>query len=133
MKIELSKEETEEIFYNALCNAEGTGYMEGYGIELKVDRSQYKAAAEMLAETNRYRQFCYEDVLMHILRLGGSLTFVDREGRGEMNSTITLEDVHSRVNTAPAETLLNYANHCDDVSDADEILQTVFWKERIFA
>lgn len=131
MEITLAHAESEEFFYRALCNAVGTGYMNGYGIELTTDKKQYDEARTQLLNANE--SICYEDVLMQILRMGGSLTFVDHEGDGEMTSIIKLEDVHRFVEDTDPQVIINFINENDDVTDADAVLQTVFWKQQIFA
>jgi hypothetical protein len=135
MEITLSHSESEDIFYRALCNAVGTGYMNGYGIELTTDEKQYdEARAQLLTSSDITKEaVCYEDVLMQILRMGGSLTFVDHEGEGEMDSTIKLEDVHRFVEDTEPHSILNFINENDDAEDADAVLQTVFWKQQVFA
>jgi hypothetical protein len=130
MKIVLTPAEAEDIFYNSLCNAVGTGYMEGYGLRLQADRSQYKNSREHLERLGK--DTCYEDVLMQILRDGGSLTFVDIEGDGDMTRSITMKEVHERVEKIPISNLCNIHEETDDAADADIVLQTVFYEEVIF-
>ncbi len=130
MEIKLTKEEAEEIFYVALCNAVGTGYMEGYGISLKCNPILYQEAREVLI--GEEAETCYENILMQVLRDGGALTFVDHEGDGDMTRTITIADIHSRVEKAPIQNLVNIINENDDVGDADVVLQTVFFEDVIF-
>lgn len=132
MKIQLTIEESEEFFYNALCNAVGTGYMEGYGLKLTADRSQYKDCRDHLARINPDAEICYEDVLMQILRDGGTLTMEDVEGEGAYTSTITLADVHTRIEKTPVHCLINMHEGNDDAMDSDAILQTVFFEEIVF-
>ena len=132
MKVVLTHQESEEMFYSALCNAVGTGYMNGYGIELKCDRSQYKSSKEHLIETSVDKSPCYEDILMQVLRDGGELSFEDIEGEGEMTRSIKLSDVHKRVQKTPFRHLADTINQNDDAVTADVILQTVFFKEVVF-
>jgi hypothetical protein len=132
MEIVLTKQEAEDIFYNALCNAVGTGYMGGYGIELDCDRGQYKDSKERLTMATPNKFFCYEDVLMQVLRDGGQLTFIDHEGDGDMTRSITLQDVHERISKVPPSVIVNYNTLRDDVEDADIVLQTIFFEEVIF-
>jgi hypothetical protein len=65
--------------------------------------------------------------------MGGALTFVDHEGEGEMDSTIKMEDVHRFVEDTDPQAILNFINENDDAGDADAVLQTVFWKQQVFA
>jgi hypothetical protein len=124
MKILLTPEESEKFFYNSLCN--GLGYVSGYGIELTFADSHYKAARKKL------NQPCFEDVLMQILRDGKPLKIVDHDCDGEYNRTITLKDVHEKVQTTDAKWLLQMEHEEDDATTADCILQTVFFDEIIF-
>jgi len=131
MEIKLTEKESEQMFYDALCNAVGTGYMNGYGLELECERSQYKDSKEYLTHVMK-GNLCYEDVLMQVLRDGGKLTFVDREGEGDMTRGITLKEVHERVCKTNPHALLRILNEGGDASDADQLLQTVFFEEVIF-
>ena len=130
MKTQLTTLESEDFFYRALCNAVGTGYMEGYGLRMACDRSQYKSSQEHLVLTEQ--EHCYEDVLMQVLRDGGSLTFEDLECDGEYTCSVTMAEVHERVQLAPAEHLANLLTEDDDAETADVILQTVFFEDIIF-
>jgi hypothetical protein len=132
MEIKLTKKESEEIFYTSLCNAVGTGYMEGYGLRLTCDRSEYKDCRDHLQRTNPDTEICYEDILMQVLRDGGKLTFVDDECDGEYTSSVSLTDVHERVKNVEPQVLVNFNEEQDDASDADMVLQTVFFGEVIF-
>lgn len=137
MEIKLSKDECEVFFHNALCNAVSTGYMDGYGIEFVYDRGQYKASREHLVQVLEKAEsanaaVCTEDIWMQILRDGGSLTFEDIEGEGDMTRTITMEDVYARMPLVPNRTLIEMANEEDDASTADIILQTIFFEEIVF-
>jgi hypothetical protein len=133
MKIILTAEESEEYFYNALCN--GLGYISsGYGLELHVKDKDYKAAkANLLKEATAAKigVVCYEDVLMQVLKDGNKLTLLDEEG-GEDRWVVTLDDVHKKVQEAPANHLLDMVNGTDDAVSADVILQSVFIGEVIF-
>jgi hypothetical protein len=124
MKITLTPQESEEYFYNALCN--GLGYVCGYGLELDYENQDYNAAKNKLTNP------CYEDVLMQMLRDGNKLTLIDHEGEGDMTRSITIEDVHEQVQNTPLHHLTNMIEENDDAETADVILQTVFYKEIIF-
>lgn len=126
MKIVLTPQESEEYFYNALCNAEGTGYMNSYGIKMTFFNADY------LAAKNKLQSPCYEDVLMQMLRDGKELTYQDIEGEGDMTHSITLQDVHDRVQLTPIKHLTDMIEENDDAETADVILQTVFFKEIVF-
>lgn len=128
MKITLTPQESEEFFYNSLCNA--LDYIQGYGIVLKTKQAQYDAAKQALK--NKGNTPCYEDVLMEILRQNGTLKLKDIEGEGAMDAEITLADVHERVQQTPLVHLVAMINETDDAETADVIIQTTFYKEIIF-
>lgn len=130
MKIVLTLQESEEIFHASLCNAESTGYMAGYGLQLRWHEKSYKEAKERLKE--RGEDACQEDILLEILRGGGHLTYFDIEGGGGEPWPINLQDVHDKVSNAPIGTILRFAEEQDDAEDADVILQTVFMDGVIF-
>jgi len=133
MKLILTAAESEEYFHNALCN--GLDYIcSGYGLTLDVNDKDYKAAKENIfkeATAAKIGVVCYEDVLMQVLKDGNKLTLLDEEG-GEDRWTITLDDVHKKVQEAPANHLLDMVNGNDDAVSADVILQSVFIGEVIF-
>ena len=129
MNVNLTHTESEEYFYNSLCN--GLGYVtSGYGLELDYVSSDYQEAKTKLKETNE--GICFEDVLMQILKDGKKLTLIDIEGEDEMTRSITLEDVHDRVPLTPIDFLMEMINEQDDANTADVIIQTVFYNEIIF-
>jgi len=130
MRIVLEKKEAEEFFHNALCN--GLYYFSQYGLELTYKEQEYKKARATLLKPAPTRVVCYEEVLVQILRDGGKLTVIDHELDGEYNSSITLKDVHSRVAKTPFRYLYEMIEGDDDADTADQILQTVFFKEVIF-
>ncbi len=124
MEIKLTTQESEQYFYNALCN--GLGYMSGYGLSLNYDDADYKDAKAKLNSP------CFEDVLMQILKDGKTLIMVDDEGDNEYTKAITMSDVHHRVAIAPLSHLMDMINESDDATTADVILQAVFFNEIVF-
>lgn len=126
MKITLTHQESESIFFDALCNAVGTGYMEGYGLSVKYLDEHYDEAKGKLSRP------CYEDVLMQILRDGNSIMFIDHECDGEYDAVITLDMVHNRSNDADADTLLAMMNGEGDADTASNLLQYIAYNEVIF-
>lgn len=127
MKIILTPEQSEEYFFNALCN--GLGYIESsYVLDLRYDISQFEDAAKKLKEIRLSP--CYEDILMQILKDGHEINLYDIEG--EEDHIIKLKDVHDKVQNAPADKLLEMANENDDAVTADVILQSVFFGEVFF-
>ena len=134
MEIKLTNKESEDIFFNSLCN--GLGQMMCYDLELEYEALDYASARETLVKGASASELlspvgiCYEDILMQILRDGNSLTMVDLEG--EERYSINLQDVHERVQQAPASTLLEVIQERDDSDTADTILQQVFFGEVIF-
>jgi len=130
MQIKLENHESEEMFHTALCN--GLGYMSGYGLEFEFKKEDYESAKRNLREAAPDSTVCYEDVLMQILREGGSLTMTDVECDGAYTSSVSLADVHNRVQQTPAKFLMDMVNEQDDADTADVILQTVFFEEIVF-
>jgi len=124
MKITLTEKESEEYFYNALCN--GLGCMSDYGLSLVWDKKKYDASKAKLNSP------CVEDVFMQMLRDGYSITFEDEECEGEYTRSIGLKEVYDRVQKTPVEHLMNMVTENDDAVTADVILQTVFFEEVIF-
>jgi hypothetical protein len=131
MKIVLTPKEAETYFLNSLCNARG--YMRGYGLEIDIDGTSknYEKAKKSLKEKGE-EVIGYESVWMEVLRLGGTITCKDFENDGEYTRTISIKDIHERVEKTPAEWLLQMHNEEDDATTADCILQTVFFEEIIF-
>lgn len=129
MEIKLSHTKSETYFYNALCN--GLSYISGYNLELTYDENSYNDAKNRLKEKSPDIGLCYEDVLMEILRGGGTLTLEDRE-ENENNAIITLKEVHDRVSLTPLNHLTNMINENDDAETADCILQTVFLEDIVY-
>ena len=126
MKVTLEHHEAENICHTALCNGHGLSYC---GLEITYNQEEYKNAKESLQE--RGESICLEDVWMNILRRGGTLTLIDNES-GEDPSTITLQDVHAKVQDSPIQHLMDAINETDDGTTAEVILQSVFYGEVIF-
>jgi hypothetical protein len=124
MQIILTPQESEEFFYNAICN--GLSEMNGYGLEFKYNKDHYAQAKSKLTSP------CFEDVLMQILRDGNTFGFEDVECDGEYSKQITLEDVHTKMSSVDPERLLEMKNETDDAGTADVILQTIMYGEVIF-
>ena len=135
MKIVLDKEESEKFFHNAMCNI--GGIMSDYGLEFNYKESDYNKAKMSLQKkmhegTIKSGTICTEDVFMEILRIGGKLKFIDHEGDGLYTKSITLKDVHDRVQKTPLNHLTDMIEELDDAGTADQILQTVFFEEIVF-
>jgi len=124
MKITLTPQESENYFHSALCNS--LDYMSGYGLELDYEATAYKEARTKLDNP------CFEDVLIQLLKDGGTLTLVDIENEGDMTRSINIQDVHERVQHTPFSHLVDMVNEEDDATTGDVILQTVFFSEIIF-
>lgn len=128
MTIQLTPKESENYFHSALCN--GLGYIGGHGLSLNCSDLEYrKAKKELKAKDLKFT--CYEDVLLQILKDGGSLEIIDEE-EGYYTSSITLKDVHERVSKTDSRFLIQMEQGNDDAVTADCILQTVFFGEAIF-
>lgn len=125
MKILLTAQESEQIFYDSLCNGHQIAY---YGLHLEYDDKEYDKAKKRLVKKGESP--CLEDVWMEILRGGGMLTLIDEENELEP-SVITLHDVHERVQETDASHLLDAINENGDGVTADVVLQTVFYREVI--
>ena len=131
MTIILTPQESEEYFYNALCN--GLGYVQQYGLDLRYNVNEYKDAKLRLQSLKPNESICYEDVLMQILRDGGKLNLFDEEEQlDNEDNFITLEDVHERVAKTQTNHLLDMINENDDADTADVMLQQVFLGDIIF-
>jgi hypothetical protein len=124
LKVSLTNELSEEIFYNALCNS--LDYMcSSYGLDLKYKQSDYKNAKDKLSSP------CFEDVLMQMLRDGIKIGLKDIEG-GEDTVYITLDTIHERVKNVPLDHLLAMIDENDDADTGDVVLQIVFLNEIIY-
>jgi hypothetical protein len=132
MTINLTPQEAESHFYNALCN--GLGYIGDYGLELTYDDADYAVAKQNILQNKTAADIstvCYEDVLLQILRDGKTLTLIDNEG-GEDPAEITILHVHERVEKTPIRHLMNAITENDDAETADVILQTVFLGDIVY-
>ena len=130
MQIILTPQESENFFFDSLCN--GLGELSCYGLELKYEKADYQSAKRNLHEQDLEDSICFEDVLMQILREGGSLKFIDTECDGEYTRSISMVDVHARVAKTPIRHLVDQINENSDAVTADVILQTVLFEEVIF-
>jgi hypothetical protein len=127
--ISVSKEKSEELFYNALC---GAGVLAGYGLAMKRKEAEYKKAKADLAKEKSGSGVCLEDIWMKILRNGGSLALIDLEDDDNVVGSIVLNDVHERVQKTPAQDLLDAINENGDGRTDDVILQTVFLGDVVY-
>ena len=128
MNINLTHEESEAHFYNAICN--GLGELRYYDLELDYDAKEYKAAKQQLSDRQPDTQACWEDVLMEMLRSNNTLWIVDQND--SERHPITLDLVHERVQQTPVNHLMNAINENDDATTADCIIQTVIYGEVIY-
>lgn len=129
MEIILTPKESEEYFYNALCN--GLPYIcDGYDLTFDYMKKDYQTSRQNLIDAGSLDFACFEDVLMQMLRDGFRLDLVDEDG--EDRWSIRLRDVHERVKNTPIEHLVNMIKGNDDAVTADVILQTVFINDVIF-
>ena len=127
MKVLFEKHEAEEMFQDALCN--GLDYISSYGLSIRFTKKAYQSAIDFLSSYGG--GFCYEDILMQILKQGDHLKLIDEED-GEDSWKIKLEDVHERMQNVDFEHLVDMLKGNDDATTADVILQTVFLNEVIF-
>jgi len=124
MTINLTPQEAEDYFYNALCNA--LYYLSGYGLKMDYKKEHYAQAKSKLTSP------CFEDVLMQILRDGNTFGVVDVECDGEYSRQISLKDVHEKMSTVDPECLMEMHTENDDAETADIIIQTILYGEVIF-
>ena len=124
MTISLTPSESEEYFYNALCN--GLHELGNYGIELDYNEDDFDSSRASLGPNAP----CFEDILMQMLRDGYRLDFIDDEA--EDTVSITMNDVHAKVQTTIPRHLLDMINEQDDTVTADVILQTVIYGEVVY-
>ena len=127
MKIVLTKKESQDIFYNALCN--GLGEIRHYGKWLDYSGGRYLDAYELL--NKKGTSACHEDILIQMLKSGCQIHIGDYEEL-DLRHTITMATVYERVCKTPIENLLNIIKEEDDAWDADAVLQTVFFNEIIY-
>jgi hypothetical protein len=126
VNVELTKQESETVFYDILCNCISMGWFNGYGITLDYNKGAYNRAKEKLQNP------CVEDVWMQMLRDGEKLFFIDWECDGEYNAEVTLEDVHTKIQTAPLEDIKTILDGTGDVINDDIVLQSMLYGEVIF-
>jgi hypothetical protein len=125
MEIKLTPQESEEYFYNALCN--GLGYVtSGYGLSLDFSDDDFNEAKTKLGKESPGIFLSFEDVLMEMLRMGKTLTLLDDEGEGDNDATISLKEVHERMSNTPSRHIIDMMNENDDAETADVFIQQVF-------
>tara|TARA_Y100000389_G_scaffold199048_1_gene236698 strand:- start:1383 stop:1775 length:393 start_codon:yes stop_codon:yes gene_type:complete len=129
MEIKLTKKESEDAFYDSLCN--GLNYLSGYGLLIDYKKEEYQKAKASFLKKNPKRTACYEDILMEILFIGGNLLLDDTEDP-EAVISINLKDVHEKVSNTDGRHLLDSIEERGDAITADCILQTVFLGEVIY-
>jgi hypothetical protein len=130
MTIQLTQQESEQHFHNALCN--GLGEIGYYGLDLDYDDQKYQDAKIALQTQSPTSVICHEDILMEMLKSGGTLTLLDNEDDDNEVASITISDVHERVSQTPIEHLMNAITENDDATTADVIIQTVFLNEIVY-
>ena len=135
MEIKLTSLESEKCFYDALCN--GLNWVcNGYNLEIDYNPDEYQIAKEYAsAHPLPYEAcdvVCFEDILMAMLQLGYEISLKDVGYDGSFDSSISLKDVHERVQTIPTEHLLDMINEEGDGTTADITLQHVFFGRCIF-
>lgn len=128
MTINLTHAESEEHFYNAICN--GLGELGYYDLQLDYSDDEYSAAKTSWLFREQ-SQPCFEDILMEMLRNGNTIWVVDEGGDGERHP-ITLDLVHERVQNTPIRHLMDAINERDDATTADCIIQTVLFNDVIY-
>lgn len=127
MTVKLTKEESEKHFHNALCN--GSDLASNGSLDYSA--KDYTAARNNFKKLNPGKSPCLEDVWMQILRDGKPLKYIDHEDK-DMNTTITLKMIHTRVAKTPLNHLQDSINEQDDATTAHVILQTVIFGKVIY-
>ena len=127
MKIQLTKQEAEKYFLNALCN--GLSYFESYGIELLINEDEYKKASATAKDEDGGRA-SYEDVLMEMLRNGSTL-LAEESYMGKTHK-LTLNKMYKQMDKVPVNRLMEMINQRDDADTADIILQVCFIGEHTY-
>jgi hypothetical protein len=128
MKIVLTEQESEQYFYDAMCN--GLNELAYYDLELDYNENEFSNTKHKLGVASPGIMICYEDILMEMLREGKSLWIVDVNE--DERFPITLQLVHERVQETPHNHLMDSINERGDATTADCILQTVIYGEVIY-
>lgn len=124
----LSKEKSEELFYNALCN--GLNYFcSCAGFDWDINKTKYKEAKQKLIEKGIAP--CLEDVIMEALRIGATLDFRDLECDGEFSKKVSISDIHNNVKLTPTDHLMDMVNENDDATTAYILIQAVMYDGKI--
>lgn len=129
MNIQLTNQEKEEIFFNAMCN--GLSNVSYWEFEIDYNSEDYQSAKESLLNNGK-SSVCYEEVFMEMLKTGKSIDFVDLGCDGEYTKSLTMDMIHKNIDKTPMNNLFNVAQEQDDSFDADAILQSVLFEEIIF-
>lgn len=128
MKVILEHQESENLFYDALCN--GLNELSYYDLEIDWDENEYKDARIKLKALTPDETICLEDIFMQMLRSGNTIWIVD--SNDDERHPITLKLVHDRVANTPNRHLMDAINERGDATTADCILQTVIYDEVIY-
>jgi hypothetical protein len=128
MKVVLEHQESENLFFDALCN--GASELAYYDLELDYNYNEYQEAKWILEAQTPDETICYEDVMMQMLRSGNTIWVVD--SNDDERHPITLQLVHDRVANTPIRHLMDAINEHGDATTADCILQTVIYNEVIY-
>lgn len=128
MKVILDHQESENLFFDALCN--GLNELAYYDLEIDWDEYEYKVARIKLKALTPDETICLEDILMQMLRSGNTIWIVD--SNDFERHPITLQLIHDRVANTPIRHLMDAINEHGDATTADCILQTVIYDEVIY-
>lgn len=122
MKIQLTPQESEQHFLDAMCN--GLGELQYYDLEFNWDDEAYQETRTKLKSP------CFEDVIMEMIRDGKDVWIEDVNE--DESYYITLKMIHERVQETPIRHLMDAINERGDATTADCILQTVVYGEVIY-
>jgi hypothetical protein len=128
MTINLTQQESENLFFDAMCN--GLNELRYYDLDLDYDDEEYKASKRKVIIEKESESICFEEVLMQMLIDGYKLTIID--SNDDESHYITLDMVHERVALTPIRHLMDAINERGDATTADCILQTVIYKDVIY-
>jgi hypothetical protein len=123
----MTRDESLKLFYDALVNALRL-FESAYGFEMVYNSQAYSQARKKLP-----KDCCFEDVLLQLLKDGGSLTFKDHENDGEYTRSVTYKEIHKRVKKTPLRNLADILTEDGDAYDYDVLIQTVLFQEVIFS
>ena len=138
MTLQLTKEEAEEVFFDALCN--GLSQLTGYGLMLSYRDKEYREAREHLVrehENEENYKPCLEDILMRMLKNGHYISVIDTED-DDSEHQLVLNMIYDALENVKHEdkSLFDAVKNCidetGDADDSDTILQSCWFGDIMF-